>query len=144
MDAEQTDSPRFAPSKSENLLFNANYTHAVYLVEDHPDWIAIHINGMEVYEKIFDVTFTVNGIIYGIAYSPAMNADYGLGDVVLETENYTVYEAVRLQGEQTQTREYIVDILPTLQRERPNFFDGSDLSPDDDYADQWQLALPLE
>ena len=73
-----------------------------------------------------------------------MNADYRLGSVVLETEDYIVYEAVKIQGEPAQTKEYIVDILPILQRERPNLFDGSDLKPDGDYAEQWQLALPLE
>lgn len=144
VDANQMDSPRFAPSESENLLFNPHYTHTVYLVEDHPDRIAIRINGMEIYEKIFDVTFAVDGTVYAIAYSPVMNADYGLGDVVLETEDYTVYEAVRLQGETAQTKEYIVDILPILRRERPNFFDGSGREPDGDYADRWQLALPLK
>lgn len=142
--ADQLDSLRFAPSESENLLFNTHYTYAVYLVEDQPNCIAIHINGMEVYEKIFDVTFVVDGTTYAIAYSPVMNADYGLGGVVLETEDYTVYEAVKLQGEPAQTTEYIVDILPLLQRERPSLFDSSNLEPNGDYAEQWQLALPLE
>ena len=140
----QLDNPRFAPSESENLLFNTHYTHTVYLVEGHTNCIAIHINGMEVYEKIFDVTFVVDGTTYAIAYSPVMNADSNLGDVVLETEDYTVYEAVKLQGEPARCVEYIVDILPLLQRERPNLFDGSDLEPDGYYREQWQLALPLE
>ena len=126
------DSLRFAPSESKSVLFNTHYTRNVYLVENHPDWIAIHINGMEVYERIFDVTFEIDG------------AAYGLGNVVLETEDYTVYEAVKLQGEPAQTKEYIVDILPMLQRERPNLFDGSDLETNGGYAEQWQLALPLE
>lgn len=143
VDEHQLDSPRFAPLESEKLRFNTHYTHAVYLVEDHPNCIAIHINGLVVYEKLFDVTFEVDGTGYAIAYAPVMNADYGLGDVVLETEDYTVYEAVKLQGEAAQTREYIVDILPLLQRELPNFFDGSDLESDGDYGEQWQLALPL-
>lgn len=141
---DQVNSLRFARSEHESVRFNVCYTHHVYLVEDHPDWIAIHINGMEVYQKIFDVTFDVDGTPYAIAYSPVMNADYGLGDVVLETGDYTVYEAIRLQGEPTQIKEYIVDILPTLQRERPNIFDGSYLEPDGYYFEQWQLALPLE
>lgn len=141
---DRVDSLRFAPSKSENVRFNTHYTRNVYLVENHPDWISIHINGMEIYEKIFDVTFEVDGATYAIAYSPVMNTDYDLGNVVLETENYTVYEAAKLQGEPAQTKEYIVDILPMLQRERPNLFDGSCLDPGGSYADQWQLALPLE
>lgn len=144
VDRDGMDSLRFAPSEGEKLLFNTHYTHDVYLVKDHPDWIAIHINGMEVYEKIFEVTFQVGETTYAIACSPVMNADYGLGDVVLKTEDFTVYEAVKLQGEPAQTKEYIVDILPLLQRERPNLFDGSNLESGDDYADQWQLALPLE
>ncbi len=58
------------------------------------------------------------------------------------------YRAVCI-GLQRRYAEYqeileIVDILPTLQRERPNLFDGSDLEPGGDYADQWQLALPQE
>lgn len=144
VDIDQMDSSRFASSEGWNLLFNTHYTHNVYLVEDHPDWIAIHINGMEIYEKIFEVTFEVGETTYAIAYSPMMNADYGLGDVVLETEDYTIYEAMKLQGEPAQTVEYVVDILPLLQREFPNFFDGSDLGPGGDYADQWQIALPLD
>lgn len=141
---DRGDSLRFALSEDESVLFNRDYTRKVYLVEDHPDWIAIHINGVEVYEKIFDVTFQVDGAAYAIACSPLMNADYGLGDVVLETGDYTVYEAVKLQGEPAQTREYIVDILPMLRRERPSLFDGSGLEPGGWYAEQWQLALPLE
>lgn len=141
---ERMDSLRFAPSESKSVLFNTHYTRNVYLVENHPDWIAIHINGMEVYERIFDVTFEIDGAAYAIAYSPVMNADYSLGNVVLETEDYTVYEAVKLQGEPAQTKEYIVDILPMLQRERPNLFDGSDLETNGGYTEQWQLALPLE
>lgn len=144
VDTDRMDSPRFALSEGERLLFNLYYTHNVYLVEDHPDWIAIHINGMEVYEKIFEVTFEVDETTYAIAYSPVMNVGYGLGDIVLETGDYTVYEAVKLQGEPARTKEYIVDILPLLRRERPNFFDGSTLESGGDYAEQWQLALPLE
>lgn len=144
VDTDRMDSPRFSLFEGESLLFNTHYTHNVYLVEDHPDWIAIHINGMEVYEKIFDVTFEVDETAYAIAYSPVMNADYGLGDIVLETEDYTIYEAVKLQGEPAQTKEYIVNILPLLQRELPNFFGGSDLELGGDYAEQWQLALPME
>ena len=49
-----------------------------------------------------------------------------------------------IQGEPARCVEYIVDILPLLQRERPNLFDGSDLEPDGYYREQWQLALPLE
>lgn len=143
VDTDRMDNPRFAPYEGERSLFNTHYTHNVYLVEDHPDWIAIHVNGMEIYEKFFEVNFEVDETTYAIACSPMMNADYGLGGVVLETEDYTIYEAVKLQGEPAQTKEYIVDILPLLQRELPNFFDGSDLEPDGDYADQWQLALPL-
>lgn len=134
---------RFAPSGEEDLLFNVYYTHEVYWVEDHPDWIAVHINGMEVYQKIFDVTFELDGVTYAIAYSPAMEADYTFGEAVLETEDFTVYEAVKLQGEPAQTKEYLVDLLPLLQRERPALFDGSRLEPGGWYATQWQIALPL-
>lgn len=144
VDTDEIDSPRFSLSDGESLLFNPHYTHNVYLVEDHPDWIAIHINGMEVYKKIFDVTFEVDETTYAIAYSPVMNADYGLGDIVLETEDYTIYEAVKLQGEPAQAKEYIVDILPLLQRELPNFFGGSNLESGGTYAERWQLALPME
>lgn len=145
VDEKQMNNLRFASSENEDLLFNAHYTHTVYWVENHPDWIAIYINGiMNVYEKIFDVTFSVDGTVYAIAYSPGMNTEYRLGNMVLKNDDYAVYEAVRLRGEPAQTPEYIVNILPLLRRERPNLFDGSGQESGDNYVEQWQLALPLE
>lgn len=145
VDTDEMDGLRFAPSEGEDLLFyDASHASVVYLVEDHPDWIAVHVNGMEVYEKIFDVTFTAEETTYAIAHSAAVDADYGLGGVVLETEDYTVYEAVRLREGSAQTKEYIVDILPILRRERPNFFGGPAADSGGNYVERWQLALPLE
>ncbi len=147
VDADRTDSPRFSPSGGEEMIFSPNpeNNREVYLVEGHPDQIAIHINGMEIYEKIFDVTFEADETTYAIAFSPLVDIDYGVGDMVLETEDYTVYEAIKLQGEPSRTKEYIVDILPILRRELPNFFDGSNLLQSGDYySDQWQLALPIK
>lgn len=144
VEGDQMDSLRFACSQGEDLFFNPHYTHTVYLVENHLHWIGICINGMQVYEKIFDVTFTVNATMYAIAYSAARDAGYKRGNVVLETDDYTVYEAVRLQEEPAQTKAYIVNILPILQRERPNLFDSSDSESGRDWTEQWQLALPLE
>lgn len=145
VDTGEMDGLRFAPSGGEDLLFrDASHAHVVYLVEDHPDWIAVRVNGMEVYEKIFDVTFTAGETTYAIAHSAAVDADYRLGGVVLETEEYTVYEAVRLRGGSAQTKEYIVDVLPMLRREWPNLFGGPASDSGGNYVERWQLALPLE
>lgn len=108
------------------LLYNINYRYNVYRIKDKPDHIAIFINGgFTVYEKIRDFVFDMGGDCYGIAFCPVMDADYARGELVKDEGDFSVYEAVRLQGEQTE-KEYIVDISEYLKTERPNIFDNGE------------------
>ena len=135
--AECTAADHFAPTDDE-VWFNPEYRYTAYQVKDRTDCIAIHINGgLQIYQKAFDVTFEVDGITYGIQYSPVMDADCTAGSEILSGEGFTVYDVVRLQGE-AGAQEYLVNILPLLQQNWPNLFGG-----DENYADAWQVALPL-
>lgn len=123
----------------DEVELNPKYRLTRYMVQGHPDCIAVHISGIEVYEKIFDVTFQVDGVTYGIEYSPVMDTDYAPGGLVLEGDGFTVYQAVKLQGEPADGPEYLVNILPLLKEYRPTLF-GDD---SENYAEAWQIALPL-
>lgn len=127
----------FAPSGKE-LKFNADYSGKIYSVLDKPDCIAVLINGMEVYQKAFDVTFEMDGLIYAIAYSPNLGTEYERGAAVYDGMDFTVYEAVRLGEAAAEEKEYLVNILPLLRDRWPGIF-----GDDQNYADAWQLALPL-
>lgn len=127
----------FAPSGKE-LKFNADCSGKVYSVMDRPDCIAVYINGMEVYQKAFDVTFEIDGLIYAIAYSTDLGTEYERGAAVYDGMDFTVYEAVRLGETATEETEYLVNILPLLRDFWPGIF-----GDDQNYADAWQLALPL-
>ena len=127
----------FAPSGKE-LKFNADCSGKVYSVMDRPDCIAVYINGMEVYQKAFDVTFEIDGLIYAIAYSTDLGTEYERGAAVYDGMDFTVYEAVRLGETAKEETEYLVNILPLLRDFWPGIF-----GDDQNYADAWQLALPL-
>ena len=129
--AECTAADRFAPA-GEEVWFNPEYRFAAYQVKDRPDCVAIRINGgMKIYQKIFDVTFELEGIIYGIQYSPSTSAERTPGPKIRSDDDFTVYEMA-------EEGTYLVNILPLLQQHRPNIFDGNE-----NYKDAWQVALPL-
>ena len=120
-----------------------NYTCKVCCVQGRPDHIGVDINSfIHEYKKVFDCDFEIDGQKYQIAYSALKDIDHACGDIVLQTEDFTVYEAVRLQGEPSDTKEYIVDLLPVLKREFPNLFDELRELGFDDYGDAWWIALP--
>lgn len=125
--AECTAADRFAPA-GEEVWFNPEYRFAAYQVKDRPDCVAIRINGgMQIYQKIFDVSFELDGTVYGIQY----NVKPSPAKEVLSGDGFTVYKA-------DEDGEYLVNILPLLQQYRPNLFGGNE-----NYADAWQVALPL-
>ena len=143
---------------------------AVYQVGGKPDHIGVQINSVICeYKKLYDCNFDIDGTKYQIVYSALKDIDYACGDMVLQTDDFTVYEAVRLQNgnpietvdsnqqefealqedeilSEQKTKVYIVDLLPVLKRELPNLFsndgDGT-LNGDDvmDYGDKWWIAL---
>lgn len=125
--AECTATDRFALT-GEEVWFNPDYRYAAYQVKDRPDCFAIRINGgMKIYQKIFDVTFELDGTVYGIQY----NVKPSPAKEVLSGDGFTVYKA-------DEDGEYLVNILPLLQQYRPNLFGGNE-----NYADAWQVALPM-
>lgn len=135
---EITPADRFA-STDDEIWFNPGYRYTAYQVKDRPDCIAICINGgMQVYQKVFEVTFELDGIVYGIQYSPASNADRIAGEVVLPGEDFTVCASVNSSDNSICKGEYLIDILPLLRQNWPNLFGG-----DENYAEAWQIALPL-
>lgn len=123
----------------DKVWFNPEYQYTAYQIKNYPDRFAIAINGgLMIYQKIFDVTFELEGVIYGIQYSPSTGTELTAGEKKLSGDGFTVYEAVRHMGEAADESEYLVNILPLLQQYRPNLFRG-----DENYADTWQVALPL-
>ena len=114
----------------------------VCTVQGRPNHIGVEINSfIHEYKKLFDCDFDIDGTKFQIAYNALKDIDHACGDIVLETDDFTVYEAVRLQGESSDTKEYIVDLLPSLQREFPNLFDELRECGFDDYGDAWWIAL---
>ena len=63
--------------------------------------------------------------------------DYSYGEIIQENEDFTVYKAVNVQNGEVMESEYVINILPLLKRELPNFFDG-----DENYGDAWWAAVP--
>jgi len=125
--AEYTAADRFAPVGDE-VWFNSEYHLTAHQVKDRPDCFAICINGgMQIYQKIFNVSFELDGTVYGIQY----NVKPSPAKEVLSGDGFTVYKA-------DEDGEYLVNILPLLQQYRPNLFGGNE-----NYADAWQVALPL-
>lgn len=134
---EITEDDRFAVTEGK-VWFNPEYRYAVYQVKDRSDCIAICINGgLQVYQKLFGVCFELDGMTYGIHYSPDIGTEYTAGKEILSGDGFTVHEAIRLNGEANGT-EYLVNILPLLKAQLPNFF-----SDDENYSEAWQIAMPL-
>lgn len=116
----------------DKVWFNPEYQYTAYQIKNYPDHFAIAINGgLMIYQKIFDVTFELEGVIYGIQYSPSTGSECTPGPKILSDGDFTVYEM-------TEEGKYLVNILPLLQRYRPNLFGG-----EENYKEAWQIALPL-
>lgn len=139
VDEASVNQTRFC-AVTEKVLFNATYEHTAYLVEKHPDCIALLINGyFTIYQKQFDVTFELDGITYGIVYTAVHPDSRSLGEVLLSNDSFTVYEVVFYPGEEREQTAYVVDILPKLRAEGYSFF----LEDGVDYADAWWVAEPI-
>lgn len=135
---ESTAADRFA-STDDEIWFNPEYRYTAYQVWGRDDCFAIHINGgLQVYQKVFDVTFEQDGYVYGIQYSPALNTDRMAGQAVLSGEDFTVYESIAPSDGSICKGEYLVNILPLLQQTWPGLFGGGE-----NYTAAWQIALPL-
>ena len=92
---------------------------------------------MTTYQKSFEVNAVIDGTPYEVVYSMGLSTKYSSGEVVQENEDFTVYQAINPQNGEVMESEYVINILPLLKRELPNFFDG-----DENYGDAWWVAVP--
>ena len=136
---EDTKTDRQYALIGEYAFFGEGFPNEVYAVKDEPNLIAIKLNfAIWEYRRLYDCDFNVNGEKFRIAYSALKDIDHACGGLVLQAMDYTVYDAVRLQGEPSDTKEYIVDLLPVLKKEFPNLFSDTDT----EYGDAWWIAIP--
>lgn len=137
----------YAATGTYAYYHHSNSPCEVYAVKDEPNLIAIITDStMCEYRRLCYVDFEIDGEKYEIAYPALMQNEYDCGEKILETEDYTVYEAVSLQGEPSDTKEYLINLLPVLKRDIPNL---DDLIGDNDYplayiVDAWWVALPID
>ena len=82
----------------------------------------------------------MDGVNYEISYSPIKDIDLTCGEKVLETDDYTVFEALDTQGEPIQGK-YLVNLFPLIQAELPNLFNEAEKET---YSDIWWVAVPAE
>lgn len=117
--------------------FNPDYTYAAYQVTDHPELVAIIINGgYMVYEKVFEVSVTIDGSCYQVECPVFYLTMDAVGEQIFEADGIKVYEAIDVTSQDTIKGKYIVDITERLSAARPNFFSD----PTAIYADGWWVV----
>lgn len=113
---EDEKADRYYALTGNHAYFFEWFPCEAYAVKNEPDTIAIKLDfAMFEYRKLFDCDIDIDGEKFTIAYQAYMGGDYNCGGMVLQTEDFTVYEAVRLQGNPTDTKEYIVNLTSALQ-----------------------------
>lgn len=123
-------------SKTE-IEFNPDYTYTAYQVTDHPELVAIIINGgYMVYEKIFEVTVTIDGKLYQVECPVRYLTMDAVGKQILEADGIKVYEAIDVNSQDTIDGKCIVDITELMAAYSPNLFSDSTTV----HADCWWVA----
>ncbi len=134
---EYNENSQYALLENEVIL-RKNYSYPAYQVKDVSDNVAIVLNGrLEIYQKLFEVKAVIDGNPYRIVQPMMSGIDYSYGEIIQENEDFTVYQAVNAQNGEVMESEYVINILPLLKRELPNFFDS-----DENYGDAWWVAVP--
>ena len=134
---EYNENSQYARLETE-VTFRGDYSFPAYQVKDISDSVAIIINGrLTTYQKSFEVNAVIDGTPYEVVYSMGLSTKYSSGEVVQENEDFTVYQAINPQNGEVMESEYVINILPLLKRELPNFFDG-----DENYGDAWWVVMP--
>ena len=120
------------------VTLRKNSSCPAYQVKDIYDNVAIVLNSkLETYQKLFEVNAVIDGNSYRIVQPMMSGIDYSYGEIIQENEDFTVYKAVNVQNGEVMESEYVINILPLLKRELPNFFDG-----DENYGDAWWVVVP--
>ncbi len=120
------------------VTLRKNSSCPAYQVKDIYDNVAIVLNGkLETYQKLFEVKAVIDGNSYRIVQPMMSGIDYSYGEIIQENEDFTVYKAVNVQNGEVMESEYVINILPLLKRELPNFFDGNE-----NYGDAWWVVVP--
>ena len=120
------------------VTLRKNSSCPAYQVKDIYDNVAIVLNGkLETYQKLFEVTAVIDGNPYRVVQPMMSGIDYSYGEIIQENEDFTVYQAINAQSGEVMESEYVINILPLLKRELPNFFDG-----DENYGDAWWVVVP--
>ncbi len=135
---EYNENSQYARLETE-VIFRKNYSYPAYQVKDVSDSVAIIINGrLTTYQKLFEVNAVIDGNPYRIVQPMMSGIDYSYGEIIQENKDFTVYQAINAQSGEVMESEYVINILPLLKRELPNFFDG-----DENYGDAWWVAVEV-
>ena len=119
------------------IEFNPDYRYTAHQVTDHPELVAIIINGgYMVYEKIFEVMVTIDGNLYQVECPVFYLTMDAVGEQILEVEGIKAYEAIDVNSQEIISGKYIVDITEPMSAVRPNFFSD----PTTTYADCWWVV----
>lgn len=134
---EYNENSQYALLENEVTL-RKNSSCPAYQVKDIYDNVAIVLNGkLETYQKLFEVKAVIDGNSYRIVQPMMSGIDYSYSEIIQENEDFTVYQAINAQSGEVMESEYVINILPLLKRELPNFFDG-----DENYGDAWWVVVP--
>lgn len=134
---EYNENSQYALLENE-ITLRKNYSYPAYQVKDVYDSVAIVANGnLITYQKLFEVTVVIDGNPYRIVQPMMSGIDYSYGEIIQENEDLTVYQAINAQSGEVMDAEYVINILPLLKSELPNFFDS-----DENYGDAWWVAIP--
>lgn len=134
---EYNENSQYALLENEVTL-RKNSSCPAYQLKGIYDNVAIVRNGrLETYQKLFEVKAVIDGNTYRIVQPMMSGIDYSYGEIIQENEDFTVYQAINAQSGAIMETEYVINILPLLKRELPNFFAG-----DENYGDAWWVAIP--
>lgn len=134
---EYNENSQYALLENEVIL-REYYSYPAYQVKDISDNVAIVLNGrLETYQKLFEIKAVIDSNAYRIVQPMMSGIDYSYGEIIQENEDFTVYQAINTQSGEVMEAKYVINILPLLKRELPNFFDG-----DENYGEAWWVAIP--
>lgn len=117
--------------------FNPSYTHTAYQIVDRPDLVAIIINdGYAVYQKMFDVVFSLGGVTYQVECPADYLGGDAAGELLGEKNGMKIYQA--LEDKKVMQGKCIVDISELMSQALPESFDGSE----ENHADcRWMASV---